>query len=372
MNKKEISEIRKRFKPENSNIGHIYGCYVNGNKEVISYLDESPALMPEEEQKQYLDFLKKVLSGAQGRNLNDIIFSSSQVMDSDEHRLLMSLRDDKAEGRQKLFQKIIETYDSEENFLILCANDTYDVPYRGHSDVERSAEHYASEHDDQVFRYFVCAICPVKDGKLSLGYFSGENEFHNCLPKQLVCPPEAGFLFPCFDNRSTNIYNALFYTKKPEEIHYELIEALFKTEMFMSPAEERQAFEDTLSESEIDELETVRELNERLKARIDEKEDDGEPLSLSSGDVANILADCGVEEEKLRVFRTNYEEKFGKASVNPENIVDLRKFEVKAGEVTITVPREMSFLVEAREVDGKKYILIPADGVELNGFAVKV
>ena len=36
MNKKEISEIRKRFKPENSNIGHVYGCYVNSSKEVIS------------------------------------------------------------------------------------------------------------------------------------------------------------------------------------------------------------------------------------------------------------------------------------------------------------------------------------------------
>ena len=187
MNKKEISEIKRRFRPENSNIDHVYGCYVNSSKEVISYLDESLALMPEEEKKQYLDFLKKVLSGAQGRNLSDIVFTTAQVTDSAEHRLLMSLRDDKADARQEFFQTVIENYDSEDNYLILCANDTYDVPYRGHDDVDKSAEHYATEHDDQVFRYFVCAICPVKDGKLALGYFSGENEFHNCLSKQLVC-----------------------------------------------------------------------------------------------------------------------------------------------------------------------------------------
>ena len=371
MNKKEISEIRKRFKPEKANISHIYGCYVNGNKEVISYLDESLALMPEDEKKQYLDFLKKALSGSLGRNLTDIVFTSQQVADSDEHRLLMSLRDDKAEARQAFFQKVIENYESEDNYLILCANDAYDVPYRGHGDVDKSAEHYASEHDDQVFRYFVCAICPVKDGKLALGYFSGENEFHSSLAKQLVCAPEAGFLFPAFDNRSTNIYNALFYTRKPEEIHYELIEALFKAEMTMSPAEERQAFEDALADAEINELETIRGLSERLQARIDENEED-ELLSIGSGDLVSILSDCGVEDKKLSVFQEKYQDRFGKASVNPENIVDLRKFEVKAGDVTITVSPEMSFLVEARDVDGKKYIMIPADGVELNGFAVKV
>ena len=371
MNKKEISEIRRRFRPENSNIGHVYGCYVNSSKEVISYLDESLALMPEEEKKQYLDFLKKVLSGAQGRNLSDIVFTTAQVTDSAEHRLLMSLRDDKADARQEFFQTVIENYDSEDNYLILCANDAYDVPYRGHNDVDKSAEHYATEHDDQVFRYFVCAICPVKDGKLALGYFSGENEFHNCLSKQLVCAPESGFLFPSFDNRSSNIYNALFYSRKPEELHYELVEALFKTEMAMSPAEERQAFEEALADAEINAMEAVRGLNERLKARIDENEDD-EALSMSSGDLANILSDCGVDDEKLKVFQEKYEDRFGKASVNPENIVDLRKFEVKAGDVTISVSPEMSFLVEARDIDGKKYIMIPADGVELNGFAVKV
>ena len=371
MNKKEISEIRKRFKPENSNIGHVYGCYVNSNKEVISYLDESLSLMPEEEKKQYLDFLKKVLSGAQGRNLSDIVFTSSQVANSDEHRLLMSLREDKPEARQEFFQTVIDNHDSEDNYLILCANDAYDVPYRGHGDVDKSAEKYASEHDDQVFRYFVCAICPVKDGKLTLGYFSGENEFHNCLAKQIVSAPEAGFLFPAFDNRSTNIYNALFYARKPEETHYELIEALFKTELSMTPAEERQAFEDALADAEINSLEAIRGLNERLKAQIDENEE-AEPLSIGSGDLVCILSDCGVEDEKLQVFREKYEERFGKAAVNPENIVDLRRFEVKTGDVTITVNPEMSFLVEARDVDGKKYIMIPADGVELNGFAVKV
>ena len=74
MNKKEISELSRRFKPEKANISKIYGCYVNGSsKEVISLLDESIALMPQEESEQYLAFLKKTLSGSLGRNLIDIV-----------------------------------------------------------------------------------------------------------------------------------------------------------------------------------------------------------------------------------------------------------------------------------------------------------
>lgn len=46
MNQKELGELRRRFKPERSAVSRIYGCYVNSQKEVISYLDESLGLMP--------------------------------------------------------------------------------------------------------------------------------------------------------------------------------------------------------------------------------------------------------------------------------------------------------------------------------------
>ena len=376
MNKKEISELSRRFKPEKANIGRVYGCYVNSSKEVISYIDESVALMPQEEAQQYLAILKKTLSGSLGRNLTDIVFSTEQVAGSEEHRLLMALREDKAEARQSFFQKVIDSLDmGDNNYLILCANDVYDVPYRGHGDVDKSAQEYASGESDQVFRYFVCAVCPVKDGKLELGYFVGENEFHNCLAKQIVGAPELGFLFPAFDNRTTNIYNALFYSRKPDEMHYEFIEGIFHTDLAMTPAEQREAFESILSDSVDCSMDTIRSVHEQLSAKVAEHAEskDEEPLTVSCGDISSILADCGVNEEQLSAFQKSFTERFGKVLLNPENIVDTRHFEVKAGDVTITVTPEQSFLIETREVNGRKYIMIPADGgAELNGFAVKV
>ena len=49
-------------------------------------------LMQQEEQEMYLGLLKKALSGALGKNLVDITFSTAQVADSDEHRLLQPMR----------------------------------------------------------------------------------------------------------------------------------------------------------------------------------------------------------------------------------------------------------------------------------------
>ena len=167
----------------------------------------------------------------------------------------------------------------------------------------------------------------------------------------------------------------MFYSRKPEETHYEFIDGIFKTDLAMSPAEVREAFESVLSDSVDCTMDIMRGLQDRLKAMIDAHEEnkDEEPLSISSLDLCRILEECGVSEEQLAAFNRAFEERFGNTTLNPEIIVDTRKFEVKTGDVTISVSPDQSFLLESREVDGKKYIMIPADsGAELNGFSVTV
>lgn len=77
MNKKEISELRRRFRAGRNAFSRTYGCYVNGKKEIIACIDQPFGLMPQEEAEQYLGLLKKVLSGTLGRNLIDIIFTTA-------------------------------------------------------------------------------------------------------------------------------------------------------------------------------------------------------------------------------------------------------------------------------------------------------
>ena len=198
MNQKELGELRRRLRPEKCSVKCIYGCYVNSKKEIISYLDESLGRMNEQEAEKYLGLLKKTMSGTLGRNLIDVVFSTEQVMDSDEYRLLSALRESElksGEIREEFYRKVIDSLDMGDlNYVILLAYDAYDVPSRG-----REAE------SDTVFRYILCGVCPVKDGKMELGYFAGENEFHSCAPEQIVSAPELGFLFPAFSDRAGDI-----------------------------------------------------------------------------------------------------------------------------------------------------------------------
>ena len=228
MNQKELNEIRRRFKPDRDSITRIYGCYVNAAGEIVSYIDMSVGLMPEEEAEMYIKLLKKSISGTLGRNLLDIEFSTSQVSGSEEHGLLMKLRDSELKdeaARESFYTKIIESADmGDKSYVILLASDTYDVPFRG-GDGEVWAE-----GSDEVFRYFICGVYPVKDASMALRYFADEKEFRSTSTGHVVAAPEIGFMFPAFDDRTANIYNALYYTKDVNDIHSEFIDAVFNVE----------------------------------------------------------------------------------------------------------------------------------------------
>jgi len=235
---------------------------------------------------------------------------------------------------------------------------------------------YVSSGSKDVISYIVCCICPVKDGKLELGYCAGENEFHNCAPSQVVAPPELGFLFPAFDDRAANIYNALAYARKPDELHQEFLDAIFHTEPPMSPGEQREAFQSALTGAleGACSLEVVQAVYEQLAQRIEEHREskDLEPLSITAQEVGGILRDCGATEEQIAAFCDQCGQQFGEnAALSPANLVDTKRFEVKTPDATISIDPERSYLVETRVIDGKKYLLIPADGgMEVNGMPV--
>lgn len=374
MNQKELSELRRRFRLDKSAITHIYGCYVNNNREVVSYLDKPLGAMPQEEAEKYLGLLKKALSGTLGKNLIDIVFSTQQVAASEEHSLLSTLRDAALKDggtRESFYQKVIENLDmGDSNFLILLAHDTYDVPRRGKDDALQA------DASDEVFSYIVCCICPVKAGKVELGFFPGDNEFR-CAAGQTVAAPELGFLFPAFDDRAANIYNALFYSRKADEIHQEFIDAVFHTEAPMSAAEQREAFQTAMSALEDEcSIEVVHAVHDFLRDKIEQHKErkDPEPLGLTAKELSGVLADSGVSEEHVAAFVESCGEQFGgDTSLAPANLIDSKRFEVKTADATISLEPERSYLVETRVIDGRRYLLIPADKeVEVNGVGVRV
>ena len=376
MNQKELGEIRRRIRPEKNNISHIYGCYVNEKREIISDFDAQLHTMPQEDAEKYMALLHKTLSGALGRNLLDISFSSQQVMEGEEHQLLSELRRTElgdAELRQALYSRIIEAVSFEDSgCLILLAFDTYDVPYKGKDDSDQP------DASAEVFRYMLCAVCPVKPGKLELAWFSQEQGFHSFLAGHTASAPEMGFLFPTFDGRQANIYNALLYTRSASDVHQELIDAVFRTEPLMSAEAQKETFHVALRGTlEKDcSFDVVQSVNEQLHDRIAEHKEskDPEPLELSIREAGDILRNSGVSEEKTDAFCEKCEADFGENAVlRPSNLIGTRRYEIATPGVTVQVDPEYSYLVETRRLNGHKYILISADdGLTVNGMDVEI
>ena len=375
MNEKEIGEIRRRQRRDRSNMTAIYGCYVNDNKEIITEFKQSTGIMPENEGEKYFALLRRTLSGSIGRNLIDITFKTSQVADSPEHKLLMGLRESMCadeEMRAELYKKIIENVVMEGNYLILLGCDSYDVPFKSKDDS------FQQDQSEQVYTYILCTICPVKQTKPNLHYVPEEKLFHDGAMNQMVSAPDLGFLFPAFDNRSTNIYNALYYTRNVKESQDTLVEALFNAPVPKPAAQQKQSFEALLTtalgeDCSLDVVQTVHdELCQRIEMHKESKIPD--PLLISKADVKEVLESCGVAEEHVSKFSVDYDEVFGfDAALHPKNIIDNKRFELKTPDVIIKCDPTRSDLIETRVIGGVKYILICADeNVEVNGVSINI
>ena len=376
MNDKEIGEIRRHLRRDRSNITKIYGCFVNDNREIITEFSQSTGMMPENEGDKYFALFKRVLSGSVGKNLIDLSFKTAQVAQgAPEHKLLMDLRECKLSDDELLhgfFQKIIDTVTLEGNYLILIGCDSYDVPFKGKDDISDA------DKSEEVYTYLICAICPVKQTKANLHYVPEEKLFHDGAMNQPVSAPVLGFLFPAFDNRSTNIYNALYYTHDIKVSQDALIEALFNTPVPMPAAEQKKCFEALLTtalgeDCNLDVVQTVHDqLCERIELHKEAKV--AEPLLIAKADVKETLASCGVSEEHLAKWSVDYDETFGfEADLHPKNIIDTKRFEVKTPDVSIKVDPTRSDLIETRTIGGVKYIMICADeNVEVNGVSIHI
>lgn len=374
MNEKEVAEIRRRFNPQKTNIIGVHGCYVNENREIVAEFNQPLAALTQDETESMLALLKKLLSGGLDRNLIDIEFSNEQVLGGEEHKRLLKLRDsalcDEPELKA-LFSDIIETVRVEGAYLILAAADNYDVfTYREDGKKDKDST--------ELFKYFLCGVFPVKMTKPQLSFAAFDNTFKNIVANSVITAPLLGFMFPAFDDRAANIYNALFYTKDSAANNSEIIDRLFKAEPPMPAAEQRETFNSLLNGVTNDEnnLEIIKNIQDEIGGMITEHKEsrEREPLAVSRDDICDILRSADMADEKIETFKAWFDESFGeKARLNPQNLVETKRLELTGADISIKINPERSELVETRVIDGVKYILIRADEeIEVNGVPINI
>ena len=372
MNKKEISEIKKRFTKTKCSITRICGCYVDAEKEKRMTLKEAFLGLPEEEMFKYIDIFRKTLSGSIGKTLMNMEFPSEQETDEAGTQVfLMKLLESRLTDEDLLdqfYDKIIENYNYPENYFIILIHDAYDIPKITTDGIENFD---ASEY---VYNYLLCSICPVKLTKPGLCYNVETNNIQDRIRDWLVQPPELGFLFPAFNDRNMDIHSLLYYSKNSDDLDLAITENVLGCQMPLPAKSQKETFNAIVEESlglECD-YEMVKSIHENLNHMVEENKENPEPLSLDKADMAKLLEKSGVEEEQIEQFETRFDETIGeKETLMAANISNTRKFEVRTPDVTVQVNPERTDLVETKIIDGVPCLVIEInDLVEVNGIQI--
>ena len=377
LNVKEIREIRRRLRHEHNCVTRIYGCYVNSEKNIIAHLEESVGLLKTEESMKYFDIFKKTLGGKPGKTLLDLEFSRTQES-GDAYQLLLSLWEDRlanVKERDQLCRAIIDQLSMEGNYVILMMLDDYDVKTLDEEDTE-------GFKSTDTFTYMICAVCPVKNGKAELGYMDDEKRFLDASINQMIDQPSLGFLFPSFNDRSTDIHHALVFSHKTDENYEPFITAVFgsSSEIPLTGEEQKVKFDSILANTLKKEctFEVVQTMHEALAERVacHKEAKIPDPLAVMPEELGNILRNAGAGRDAV----DDFEEEVGSlviegaesSGIQVNNITDEAKMVIETEGVKIIVKPEMFAAVEAKEsASGSKEIVIRINGgCKINGVEV--
>lgn len=356
MIKSEISEIKKVLKSEDYAISEVWSTYVNMSKEVIFSSKNYYSNMSKEVREVYSSIFVKSLSGKQERNLLTLDFPIEEEQEGGKQlKLYNRLKDQTGDGIEDLINEIIENYNPKSNFAILIAKANYDVPKKTSDDLELG-------DSEEVYNFMVTAICPMDLDKPSLCYDRDENDFVENPRNWTIQMPEIGFLFPTFSNRQSNVHECMYYVKKANEVHLELMEGVLGCQLSLNAYEQKEKFNEIV-ESNLDDLSIgdLVELNKNINIFTEEMRRDGENTKLKNMQIENLLTSISNKEIDI-------EEDI---EIMADNIAEKNYNILTAGTILIRTNHEGIELIKQRSIDGRDYLVIPMDEVELNGIKLK-
>lgn len=409
MNKKEVLELKRRFKKDSCTFTRICGCYVDGEKNKVTDFGETFLNLEDEEFYKYLEIANKTLSGTLGNNLINLEFPLSEEEVNGRQQFLMGLRESKLKNDallERFYEIIMENYNHAGNYLILVFHDAYDV-------MVRTSDHKNLDESEEVYEYLLCAVCPVTLSKPGLGYREDENRIAPRIRDWVVGLPDSGFLFPAFNDRSADIHSLLFYTKDTKEPHTEFMESGLGCPAKRTATEQKNVFHSIIrgacgADSEEGEA-LLMEIQENLNGMIGEHEEvhekDAEPMILTQDTIVKLMEDSSVPTEKAAKIESAYTEEFSSEPPAAAFLIDskavaaneqkkkerelVKKVEVlqkeleerniekeeeekinSTYEVVLRVKEEKREHIRWETLDGKRYLLIPMEEnehVNLNG-----
>ena len=326
MNKKEVLELKRRFKKEAATFTRVCGCYVDGNHNKVCKFGNTFLNLEEDEFYKYLEIANKALSGTIGNNLLELKFPIEEEEVGGRQHILMALRASKLEDENLLdtfYDLVIDTYDHAGNYLIVLFHDAYDV-------MSRTSDNNNLDESEEVYEYLICAICPVDLSKPGLGFLEEEHRIGPRVRDWVVGAVDTAFLFPAFNDRSTDIHSTLFYTKNTKEPHSEFMANGLGCGIERTATEQKMAFHsivrNVLGAEDEHTDDVLLDLQQNLSDMIDEyaetHDDDEDVFLLDKEVVTKLLADSVISEEKAAKIEKSVDEAFGEKPPAAENVID--------------------------------------------------
>ncbi|MGG7325853.1 DUF4317 family protein [Clostridium baratii] len=327
MRKKDILELKKRFKKDYCTFSKMCGCYVNGEKNIILKFRETFLNLEEDEYFKYLEIAKKVLSGTIGNNILELNFPLNEDLINEKQISLMQLKNSQLNDDTLLddfYKSIIDSYDYTGNFLILIFNDSYDV-------LTKTKDNQKLDESEEVYEYVLCAICPVELSEPGLRYFEEENSIKARIRDWVVKPPINGFVFPAFIDRSSDVNSVMYYTKNAKDTHPELMENALGCYSKQTATIQKETFKSIIKNSfGADEKKADKvfmDIQDNLNTMVEEYNEmyddtDAEPITLKDKDIQSLLIESGVPEELTTKIEKSYKENFGDDIPLAENLID--------------------------------------------------
>ena len=389
MQKKDILELKRRFKKDACTFTKLRGCYVDSQKNILLHINETFLNLEEEEFYKYLEIAKKALSGTIGNNLLELSFRRDEAGEESQ-KFFLALRDSGLKGDgllDLLYERIIREYEYAGNYLILLFHDAYDV-------ITKTTDNNKLDESEEVYEYILCAICPVELTKAGLGYHKDKNVIAPRIRDWVVSVPETGFLFPAFSDRSSDVNAMGYYVKDAKKAQPAFMQEVLGCEPKRTAAEEKKTFHSILKDVISEEVENVKnvilDIQQDLNDMVEEHKNifENEPVLLTAPAIREAMSEKGLSEEVISKVEEICEEEFGETPPLAENLIDNKALQTRAAakkaevlaleveslkqkleeketlpekEVILQVSAEKVPAIQTEWLNGKKCIVIPLE-----------
>lgn len=388
MNQKDIAYIRRQFKLDNHRlrIFDIFNVYVTKDSSEIYHHECQPfAMLERDQQELFMGNFKKMLGGQLDQKLFELGFKSEEEGEAEEHTrhiLYSALQapsvEEWKEQMLRIIDKMLADFTYEEDTVITFIRGDYFKPTKK-SDEERE-EH--EEDEVSVHPFVLCTVNKTEQPKKTLvfDYVSREFKYNVAVdPVIKLASPEAGFLYPCFNEGYADVNHVLYAAGKANLPDPRFIEDVLNGELTATAVQEKAVFEEIVREVAGDEIDaaTLAHVYEEIKTMIDEHEEEEEPPLLDVRDVERVLVASGLEDvDAERVERAfelvtadrNYELKA--SSVVPKFNSKSIKINTKVATISIS-PEDLRYVKQVN-YKGRRCILIEIEeDAEIEGFTLK-